>query len=1119
MAFWQNLQSLFVDTNTLNIPETLPDPAETIEQIGNLVNGIKESQDIQVLISNTHINSLLDFLTSPLVTAIARAWTFDGIAKEILKSAKSEPDLQTSVLLVSQAAYLESFQQFFSLYSHYSDRLQDSSTSDKVAKQVEQLGAIEFTDKEAKETLVCFHDSPLAKKFNQVLQARLQESGLEETEAQRITERISRHTHRYIQEIVADLKDKVSNLVGSYSNDYWRNAEAYSSIDKYLTDVIAKKPLEKVFDEEFCFQDIYVPLEVRPVRNGEVDRRSPVENMETWAQKKLLDEKNQVLFIQGGPGRGKSVFCRMFADWVRQELHPIYTPILIRLRDLSNFAKDFDQTLATAVGWDFVKSDSGWLTDRNTRFLFLLDGFDELLLERGASTELKQFLEQVEGFQRRCNQNSERGHRVLITGRPLALYGIERVMPSNLARVEIVLMSQEIQRQWLDRWQGVVDGKKTIAEKKRLKFESAIQHKNCPKEVQNLAKEPLLLYLLAAMHRDGKFNLGMFESATAGNAKVLIYEAVVQWVLEKQRSDSGRNLNPKMTGLDPDDLRSVLAEAALCVVQFGGEHAPIKMIEARLEQREDLGAKEIIEQARRENRDDSLKNALAAFYLKSVTDKKNADNSVEFFHKSFGEFLCAERMVESFAEWTEKTGKRRKNYVVSTQELERQIYDLFGYGHLTPEIVEYIRALWKKDEFIDFIVLFERLNDFYLHWSDGEFIEATEDTLSQKKARNLKQYKIDIGQRQVDVYTGLNTLILLLELHRFSKKQEELKEKIDFHLCGYPDNPDDEEEFDYERFLRVIHYSDCFQAFTFRNKIAKYLRGANLSNADLSGANLSGANLISSNLSNAYLSNAYLYNADLSGANLFHANFRGADLSGANLRGANLSNADLSGANLSNADLISSNLSNANLYDADLSDTNLSDANLSNADLSNANFSEAYLSDANLSDVKWDNKTNWSNAIGLHEARGILEALQQEPNFAAALTLSRGESLAEEGKIDQAISAYKEVQEINPHLEISADFWNILCWHGCLQNRAADVLFAGQKAVEMESNNGNYLDTRGLARALTGNLEGAIEDFQAVLDSGYFDNWDSRKQQLQGWLEVLRRGENPITEEVLASLR
>ena len=109
----------------------------------------------------------------------------------------------------------------------------------------------------------------------------------------------------------------------------------------------------------------------------------------------------------------------MFADWVRQNFHPIWTPVLIRLRDIPTLQKSFRDTLKEAVNAGFA-SDDGWLTDRNTRYLFFLDGFDELLMEGRSSGGLKEFIEQVGQFQRDCAQNSEMGHRVLITGRPLA---------------------------------------------------------------------------------------------------------------------------------------------------------------------------------------------------------------------------------------------------------------------------------------------------------------------------------------------------------------------------------------------------------------------------------------------------------------------------------------------------------------------------------------------------------------------------------------------------------------------------------------------------------------------------------------------------------------------------
>jgi hypothetical protein len=182
------------------------------------------------------------------------------------------------------------------------------------------------------------------------------------------------------------------------------------------------------------------------------------------------------MFVQGRPGRGKSVFCRMFGDRVRRELYPIWTPILIRLWDIQEFSQAFDKTLEDAVGTDFSK-EKNWLTDRDTRFLFLLNEFDELLLERGASRELQEFLEQISLFQARCANLAERGHRVLITGRPMALYGIKRQMPNNLARVEVVPLEPEVQQQWLGKW-GRLKGTEVAQS-----FAEFITADNCSKQV------------------------------------------------------------------------------------------------------------------------------------------------------------------------------------------------------------------------------------------------------------------------------------------------------------------------------------------------------------------------------------------------------------------------------------------------------------------------------------------------------------------------------------------------------------------------------------------------------------------------------------------------------------
>jgi len=639
----------------------------------------------------------------------------------------------------------------------------------------------------------------------------------------------------------------------------------------------------------------------------------------------------------------------MFADWVREKIYPIWIPVLIRLRDIPKLQESFPNTLRDAVSAKFAGDD--WLKDRNTKYLFLLDGFDELLMEGRTSGGLEQFLRQVSQFQRDSQRDKDMGHRVLITGRKLALQEIKEQMPDNLSRVRIEVMDSERPQQWLGKWEAI------FGREKREAFEAFLQDRRCPKLVQEkCGQEPLLLYLLAAMHRDRNLQVEDFEGASSTVAKIKIYEQFLNWVLTKQRPEW---LTRQLTEQEIDDLQRILSEAGLCVVQSGGEFASVKAIEFRLKQ--DEGAKALLEEAQKRLGDDPLRNALAAFYLQ----KGSSEGSVEFAHKSFGEFLCADRLKESIIEWTE-LGKKRKRFNIQEEQLHWEIYDLLGYGALTPEIVEYLMGLLTASEEFCPVKLFERLKDFYFRWCDGEFIDAPPENLPQKKMRQLREQGIELGLRQVDVYAGLNVMILLLELHRYGQEREDLKDAIVFYPCGEPNS---EGKLDDPTLLfRIIGYSRCIGDLGFPNTVGQFLNGADLRGAYLSGAVLSSAYLRGADLSGADLSSAYLRGADLSRAVLRGADLRGAYLSGAYLRGADLSRAVLRGAYLSRAVLRGADLRGAYLRGAYLRGAYLRGADLSRADLSNGISGN----------ILWDADTNWENVLGLETAVNVSEALRQQ---------------------------------------------------------------------------------------------------------------------------------------------
>jgi len=987
---------LNTDIGDLFSAETVKNGADSAKAVLELAKALKEQgsniEQLAPLVGR--ISTLLDVLNSPLPQLIGAGLPFISIATGFLKfyleKSQQELTLTQCTALVSQGAYLESWQALLNLSEHqvWLERISQTPASATVEKQIIKLGEWELDETQAKKALVCFCDSQLAENFNQVLIARLQDAGLGAREANILTQRVAWNTPRYIIQAIANHADQVKPLAELYRTGGRELLEKYQSLDSYLEEQIATKPREKVFDDEdFTFQDIYVPLKVKPVKyNGDIEQDVEALELGTWAelmlnepqkqpfkklqeqspdfslpQKQVIRDINEpqkqviyeppkpapVMFIQGGPGRGKSVFCRMFADWVRQQLHPVWTPVLIRLREITSIEEHFEATLQAAVNANFAR-DAHWLHDRNTRFLFLLDGFDELLMERRSSEGLRAFLRQVGQFQDDCQQSSEMGHRVLITGRSLPLQSIKRLMPSNLERVEIQLMDEELQQKWLSKWEVLVNTSKTRA------FEQFLQDEHCPQQVQELAQEPLLLYLLAAMHRDKEITVDLFQGTKNTTAKILIYQRMLDWVLTKQRPEK---LNWELTGQEnTENLRRILTEAGLCVVQSGGEYASVTMIETRLKGYDEV--KVLLEEARANLEDNPLRNALTAFYLQAG----GKEGAVEFAHKSFGEFLCAERLKESLENWTEP-GRRGKGFKLPEEQLHWEIYDLLGYGGLTSEIVEYLMGLLtttpegvKESEFRP-VELFQRLEDFYLRWCEGEFIDdLAGEMLAQKKTRKLKEQGIQLGQRQVDVYAGLNVMILLLELHRYALSRDELKDKIAFYPCGKYGT----EDFDQTRLLYMLNYSDCIGIGGFLKTVGKFLSGVDLSGAKLSGVDLSGVDF----------QDAKLIGTDFIGANISRANFAGADLSGADLIRADLSRANLSRTNLRDADLSGVNLIGANLRDAKLNGVNLIGANLRDAKLNGAD-----LSNADLTEITWDEYTQWKNIRGWETAVNVPDTL------------------------------------------------------------------------------------------------------------------------------------------------
>ncbi|MEH2042595.1 WD40 repeat domain-containing protein, partial [Nostoc sp.] len=156
---------------------------------------------------------------------------------------------------------------------------------------------------------------------------------------------------------------------------------------------------------------------------------------------------------------------------------------------------------------------------------------------------------------------------------------------------------------------------------------------------------------------------------------------------------------------------------------------------------------------------------------------------------------------------------------------------------------------------------------------------------------------------------------------------------------------------------------------------------------------------------------------------------------------------------------------------------------------------------------QWDNKLKFNSK---------LRAKEFVNKGKAERSVDEGNSRLEEKKFKEALAAYTAALKLDSKVEIPISSWDKLCWDGSLQKQAADVLPACEKAVVLAPEDGNIRDSRGLARALTGNIQGAIEDFEAYIAQTDDKN---RKAQRQRWVKDLRAGKNPFTDAELKKLQ
>lgn len=906
----------------------------------------------------SNVEPFLNILDSPVTQLALSGLPILSVGIGLLRLYRGITENESSPVQIAtltiQLAYLQSLRDILKSTSNtaLNEQLPNFSCASLLKRQSEKLEDLTLTTAKVENAIANFRASEISGILDEVIREEFDEFA-SENKNRLLIERVRWGTHRFIHQAILELGDDAKILTSFFSAGGQETCQKYSAIESYLETEIREQPHQKIFDEEhplITLEDLYVQLSICLIdEEGNTFGSSQPTNIHEWFEN-FLESKftepflksdkpqvSRVLLIEGDAGQGKTIFCKMFAHAVLAKIYPSFTPILIRVRDLSFLGRNLTETLKFHLeNLHFVQAYPGWITDKNIRYLFIFDGFDELLVNNPNAGDIARFLKQISVFQRSSH------HQCMITGRPIALINVKQLR--GFQRLRLQPMSDTLQKEWLTKWSN------KVGEKEGQDFENFLDL--CPRSIQDgLAREPLLLYLLARLHREKQLSAQLFEDSRGIQAKTRIYNEAIKWVLSRQREDE----NFRLSGLSLDDLRKVLQEVAVCIVQSRNEVIKLSLLENRLLSLDSPVAEQIDQSAEETGQDklQTLNSLLTTFYLRP--GEVDRLGQVEFTHRSFGEFLFAEKLASDLENLCNKTeGKDLEEF---KYEAIQQIYENLGYGGLTLEIVEYLVTLLFENSNTRIENIFNQLRRFYEDWCFGEYIDyPPNNSFLQIQMKRLESMEVELGLRQIDIYAGLNIMILLFKLSSSSRKSNRHL-NLNFHPCFLLDHND----FDYSRLFKVVGYSHCmglykinpssissiapedFSSKFFVNLVGQFLDGANLSGIYLAGLNFSRANLSEADLSGANLDNINLDNANLSEGNLKGASLNKADLSGVNLSGANLEEASLRDAKLREADLSDTHCKGADITESDLSSSDLSEANFENSNLRRSDFSHSDL--------------------------------------------------------------------------------------------------------------------------------------------------------------------------------
>jgi len=853
------------------------------------------------------------------------------------------------------------------------ERPELKQNAETVEKKINQINFSTLEERELEITSDFFEQPkalPILEWIKEPLIEVLTSAGLKAVEAREISNRLPSYFVLALNEEWREKSEFYTPLQESLNTPFTKASER-EQVWRHYSAWLQKQVEEPVFGEPFSLKRIYIPLrayyerekqrEYDDEESREISRKKQErvvidleQELTDWVQQGAKEDA--IRAISGGPGSGKSSFSKMFAAQLaeQQQIPVLLIPLhlLDPTADLVTAVQEFTR-LTKILNRNPLDSEQG-----EPKLLIIFDGLDELSTQGKLAEEVtRQFVEEVE---RKVSQFNFQDRRllVLLSGREIVVQALE----SKLRQQKQVLyllpyfVSEDERRKEIFIFQERYDYIDYIDEDRLLRQDQR-QHwwhrygkvrgddyEGLPAELsrpdlEEITAQPLLNYLVAL-----SFTRGEIDLSTESNLNV-IYEDLLKAVYERKWGET-KGFHPATGELDLEKFIRVLEEIAIATWHGNGRRTTLQAIEERCRS----GRIEKYLQTFQEGAKAGVTRLLTAFYFRQ-SGFDQGEETFEFTHKSFSEYLTAKRITRELKKLAKKLQDREDDPDEGWDEKEA----LKSWAMLCGPSA--------MDEYLHRFLL----NEFSLQGK--ETVCKWQETLCHLIGFMLKHAmpmeKLDPRLKfQEECRQARNAEEALLVALSSCASITEERSSIEWptpNAFGTWLGKLRGQRYVQEKVLALacLNFLELEGTILFSQELIQAdLRDANLSSANLSSANLSRANLSSANLSAANLRDANLSRANLSSANLSRAVLRDSDLSAANLSSADLIKAVLITANFSGAVLSGAGLSGANFSGAVLSGAGLSSANLSGAVLISADLSDAVLSGADLSAANLELATN-----------------------------------------------------------------------------------------------------------------------------------------------------------------